>query len=77
MDDWYNCIKITHDRFVEELLEIGGKDKEKYVVVNTRKWVKCPMEQRKEFEVLHIPQNKNKTVYVFTDTYIDYIDITL
>ena len=75
MDDWYNCIKITHDRFVEELLEIGGKDKEKYVIINTRKWVKCPINQRKEFEVLHIPRHKNKTAYVFTDTHIDY-DIT-
>ena len=75
MDDWYNCVKLMNvgqGMFAEELLEIGAKAKEKYVIVHDNAWEKCPMKQRNEFEVLHIPHDKNNTVYVFVDVEINY-----
>ena len=78
MDDWYKCVKnmdVGQDMFADELLEVGAKDKEMYVIVHNKEWERCPIRQRKEFEVLHIPHDKNKTVYVFVDIEIDY-DIT-
>ena len=78
LDDWYNCVNVhskSEDRFDEELLEIGAKGKEKYVIVNSKEWENCPMRQRNEFEVLHIPHDKNNTVYVFTEVEVDY-DVT-
>jgi hypothetical protein len=68
-------MNVGQNMFAEELLEIGAKANEKYVIVHDNEWEKCPMRQRKEFEVLHIPHNKNNTVYVFVDVEINY-DLT-
>jgi hypothetical protein len=78
LDEWYKCVKninVVPDMFINELLEVGAKDKDKYVISQGRDWEKCPVGNRKEFEVLHIPHDKNKTVYVFVDVDINY-DIT-
>ena len=76
MDNWYSCEKnVGKNIFTDELLEIGAKDENKYVIVNNKEWKECPVVQRKEFEVLHIPHDKNHTVYVFVDVEINY-DVT-
>ena len=75
MDDWYKCVKnrnVGQEKFADELLEIGAKDADKYVIVHNKEWENCPIRQRKEFEVLHIPHEKNNTVYVFVDIEINY-----
>ena len=66
---------VVSDMFTNELLEVGAKDKEKYVIVHSKDWENCPVGKRKEFEVLHIPHDKNNTVYVFVDVEINY-DVT-
>ena len=75
IDDWYKCVEnseVGKNTFSDELFEVGAKDKDKYVIVHSAEWRKCPLRQRKEFEVLHIPHDKNNTVYVFAELEINY-----
>ena len=59
LDDWYNCTQKTsvdRESFFDEVLEIGAGEGQEYVVTQNYDWRNCPMKQRHEFEVLHIPQ---------------------
>ena len=40
LDDWYHCVEnasVAQDVFVNKLLEVSANDKEKYVIVHTKK----------------------------------------
>ena len=78
LDDQYNCVSFrnyTDDVFVNTILEVGEKMKEKYVISSTSEWRRCPVQQRMEFEVVSIPSDRNSTVFVFSDIDVDY-DVT-
>ena len=75
LDYWYNCTQKENtdgETFIDKLLEIGARGNREYVITQNYEWRNCPVRQRNEFEVLHIPQDRDSQVYVFEKLEIEY-----
>jgi hypothetical protein len=74
LDDWYDCTEKltgnTRKEFRHELLQVGLDDYE--VVRHADEWRKCLVRDRREYEVINIPEKSDDKVYVFTDILINY-----
>ena len=72
LSDWYDCVETDNDistQFRYELSQVGVAQPE---IVSDHSWRDCPIENRKEYEVINIPGGVDDKAFVFSEAFINY-----
>ena len=73
LNDWYECVEVATNvskEFRTELLYVGLSNYR--VVRHSDGWKKCSVRNRKEYEVIDIPEDHDGNIYVLSDTVLSY-----
>ena len=72
LNDWYECVEVATNvskEFRTELLYVGLSESR---VVTHPEWKKCSVRDRREYEVIYIPEDGDGNIHVLSDTVLSY-----
>ena len=72
LSDWYDCVETENNISTKFRYELGQVGVTQLEIISNNLWRNCPIKNRREYEVINIPEGVDDKAFVFSEAFINY-----
>ena len=72
LSDWYDCVETENNISTQFRYELGQVGVTQLEIISNNLWRNCPIKNRREYEVINIPEGVDDKAFVFSESFLNY-----